>query len=210
MNLNDALALIASFGKTSFTGKESQALGPSTITASYSAVIASLANNTHQILPVELVHYIEHVCPAGGLTVDAVGHAVELLPATELAWQPSMYSGLTGELAKWQDDWLLIAHEGGDPIIVKTTEQGKFSPVYSAMQGMGFWDFAPIADSIGQFLVCICAIEHALNFPGLNQPLDDDFNLAPAAANWLFPLLRQHAGSYYDEWASVFENYQLG
>lgn len=198
MNLNDALALIASFRKTDFSGS-----GESSV------VIESLIKDLGKSLPGELKQYIEQVCPEKGLTVEGVGHPVELLKPTELSWKPPMYAELTGELAEWQDDWLLIAHEGGDPIIIKASEQGELSTVYSAMQGMGFWDFAPIADSIGQFLVCICAIEHALNFPGLNQPLDDDFNLAPAAANWLFPFLRQHAGAHYDEWASVFENYQM-
>ena len=198
MNLNDALALIASFRKTDFSGS-----GESSV------VIESLIKDLGKSLPGELKQYIEQVCPESGLTVEGVGHPVELLKPTELSWKPPMYAELTGELAEWQDDWLLIAHEGGDPIIIKASEQGELSTVYSAMQGMGFWDFAAVADSIGQFLVCMCAIEHALNFPGLNQPLDDDFNLAPAAANWLFPFLRKHAGHYYDEWASVFENYQI-
>lgn len=203
MNLNDALALIASFSKKS---TEVFAAGDNSLVDG-KPLSSSFIKGSRKGLPVELIAYIDALCPAEGLSLEGVGHPVELLKCSDLAWQPPMYSQLTGELAKWQDDWFLIAHEGGDPIIVKTSEQGENSPVYSAMQGMGVWEFAPIADSIGQFLVCICAIQHALNFPGLSQPLDDDFNLAPAAANWLFPLLRQHAGTHYDEWASVFENY---
>ena len=200
MNLNDALALIATFSKKStevFTAGDNTSADGQSLSSTFS----------NGGLPVELADYIDHICPANGLTLEGVGHPVELLKSSDLVWKPEMFSQLTGDLAKWEDDWFLIAHEGGDPIIVKASEQSGSSVVYSAMQGMGFWDFAPIADSIGQFLVCICAIQHALNFPGLDQPLDDDFNLAPAAANWLFPLLRQHAGAHYDEWASVFETY---
>lgn len=210
MNIQDALNLI-----THFTGSNShkvQALsGAHTQSDSTSrdSLLAALRQGKPP-LPDELNDYLQAICPTLTLTVEGVGHPVEVLPLAELAWRPAMLASLTGELAKWQDDWFLIAHEGGDPIIIKTSERGQNSPVYSAMQGMGVWDFAPIADSIGQFLVCVCAIEHALNFPGLAQPLDDDFNLAPAAANWLFPFLRQHAGAHYDEWASVFENYQIG
>ncbi|MEH6447533.1 MAG: hypothetical protein V7765_02635 [Oleispira sp.] len=203
MNLNDALALIASFSKKStdvFSAGDNSLVDGKPVSSSF-------IEGSRTGLPLELIKYIDSICPAEGLSLEGVGHPVELLKCSDLAWQPPMYSQLTGELAKWQDDWFLIAHEGGDPIIVKTSEQGENSPVYSAIQGMGVWNFAPIADSIGQFLVCICAIQHALNFPGLSQPLDEDFNLAPAAANWLFPLLRQHAGAHYDEWASVFENY---
>jgi len=200
MNLNDALAVIAGFSKKS---TEVFAAGNSTATADKSL----LSSFSDRALPIELADYIYRVCPENGLTLEGVGHPVDLVKSADLAWKPEMFSQLTGDLAKWEDDWFLIAHEGGDPIIVKASEQGENSAVYSAMQGMGFWDFAPVADSIGQFLVCACAIQHALNFPGLSQPLDDDFNLAPAAANWLFPFLRQHAGAHYDEWASVFENY---
>jgi len=200
MNLNDALAVIAGFSKKStevFAAGNSASNGAESLSSSFSG----------SALPLELADYIDRVCPENGLTLEGVGHPVDLVKSADLSWKPEMFSQLTGDLAKWEDDWFLIAHEGGDPIIVKTSEQGENSPVYSAMQGMEVWEFALIADSIGQFLVCICAIQHALNFPGLSQPLDDDFNLAPAAANWLFPLLRQHAGAHYDEWASVFENY---
>lgn len=205
IDLNNALTLISSFSP-----KQAEALSVKKgVEEETGSIMAHLQDSATVPLPAELAHYITHLCPTDGLTIEAVGHPVELLKDSQLSWQPPMFAELTGELANWQSDWLLIAHEGGDPIIIKAAEQGEFSTVYSAMQGMGFWDFAPIADSIGQFLVCICAIEHALNFPGLNQPLDDDFNLAPAAANWLFPFLRKHAGHYYDEWASVFENYQI-
>lgn len=201
INLNDALAIIASFS-SSFSNCPTNVLNES------DGADQSASNAIGGELPMELAEYIDAVCLKDGLTVESVGHPVELLKSSDLALKPSMFTGLTGELGKWQDDWFLIAHEGGDPIIVKTSEWGENSPVYSAMQGMGFWDFAPIADSIGQFLICICAVQYALNFPGVSEPLDDDFNLAPAAANWLFPLLRQYAGAHYDEWASVFENYQ--
>jgi hypothetical protein len=203
MNLNDALVLIASFSKKS---TEVFAAGENTLPEGKS-LSSFFTEGSRKNLPVELIQYIDAICPAEGLSLEGVGHPVELIKAADLAWQPKMFAELSPELPKWQDDWFLIAHEGGDPIIVKTSEQGENSPVYSAMQGMGECDFAPIADSIGQFLVCICAIQHALNFPGLGQPLDEDFNLAPAAANWLFPFLRQHANAHYDEWASVFENY---
>jgi hypothetical protein len=208
MNIQHALQLIASFSAANSTKMQAFAFaGSDDNQATAKQFVQSLEQDQVQ-LPSDVTDYIQTACPTQGLSLEAVGHPVELLASKQLSWQPEMLAQLSGELAKWDSDWLMIAHEGGDPIIVKASEQGGLSTVYSAMQGMGFWDFAPIADSIGQFLVCVCAIEHALNFPGLGQPLDEDFNLAPAAANWLFPFLRQHAGAHYDEWASVFENYQ--
>ncbi len=209
MNIQDALQIIASFSAENSSKMQAFAFAASDENKASAANVTQLLEQASKVsLGGDIARYIQSVCPAQGLSFEAVGHPVELLSARELSWQPKMLSQLTGELAKWNDDWLLIAHEGGDPVIIKASEQGEKSTVYSAMQGMGFWDFAPIADSIGQFLVCACAIEHALNLPGLDQPLDEDFNLAPAAAKWLFPFLRQHAGVHYDEWASVFENYQ--
>lgn len=208
MNIQDAMTLIASFSAPNSSKMQAFSIAAASENAASGAALLNKLASESQPFPEELACYIQSFCPQHGLEFEGVGHPVELIKPDDLAWQPKMYQQLTGELAKWQGDWFLIAHEGGDPIIVKTSELGGNSPVYSAMQGMGFWDFAPIADSIGQFLVCVSAIEHALNFPGLNQPLDEDFNLAPAAANWLFPFLRQHAGAHYDEWASVFENYQ--
>ena len=208
MNIQDAMQLIASFSTANSAKIQTFALAVSDDNqVGGKQLLHSLEQASNTALPNDVAVYIQSACPAQSLSFEAVGHPVELLPANELSWQPELLVQLTGDLAKWEKDWLLIAHEGGDPIIVKASEQGEHSKVYSAMQGMGFWDFAPIADSIGQFLVCVSAIEYALNFPGLTQPLDDDFNLAAGAANWLFPFLRQHAGAHYDEWASVFENY---
>ncbi len=203
MDLNSALQLISTFNN-SFSKDVNHQDEPRLKVPN----LASIVNDSNKTLPKELAEYIDRICPKDDWVFEGVGHPVELLNVADLSFfKPSMYEGLTGDLGKWQDDWFLIAHEGGDPIIVKISEQGETSTVYSAMQGMGYWDFAPIADSIGQFLVCIFAIQHALNFPAVQEPLDDDFNLASAAANWLFPLLRQHAGAHYEEWASVFENY---
>jgi len=172
-------------------------------------------------LPVELSNYIEQVCPEEATTISGVGHPIELLSIEQLSWQ---MNGFNFDLASltpienWQDNWFLIAVEGGEPIIVDLNEgldeganasQGNtpLSPVYSAMQTNEGWDFAPIADSIGQFLLMAKAIEHAMNFPGVDEPLDEDFNLVSPASNWLFPFLKTHAKNHYDEWASVFENY---
>ena len=146
MNLNDALAVIAGFSK-----KSTEVFSAGNNAASSGKPLSSTFSDS--TLPIELADYIDRICPENGLTLEGVGHPVELIKSADLAWKPEMFLQLTGDLAKWEDDWFLIAHEGGDPIIVKASEQGESSAVYSAMQGMGFWDFAPIADSIGQFLV---------------------------------------------------------
>ncbi|MFT7371541.1 MAG: hypothetical protein ACI9T9_000217 [Oleiphilaceae bacterium] len=161
--------------------------------------------------PPELKAYIDAICPKESVAFQGVGNPIVLCASSELSWRMEGYNvnPETNEaINSWHDDWFLIAHEGGEPIIVKLDDQNNRSIVYSAMHGDAAWDFFPIADSIGQFLVCTAALEHAMNFPGLEEPLDDNFNLLGEAAQWLFPLLRHYAGPYYEEWASVFENFE--
>lgn len=203
MNIQDAIQLISSFSSANQNSKNQGMSGQA---------IERLGLEKSVALAADFLNYVNRACPEKGLSFEGVGHPVQLLTVSELSWETNVVADKLGTDAVkgWDTSWLLIGYEGGEPIIVKPSEgsnEGEGCTVYSAMQGMGYWDFAPIADSIGQFLVCVSAIQHALNFPGLGEPLDDDFNLAPAAANWLFPFLRQHAGAHYDEWASVFENY---
>lgn len=183
-------------------------------TPANTAKVEELEQQKEISLPQELKVYIEQVCPEISTTISGVGHPIELLSVKQLSWQMAGFnydSSNKQEIAGWQVDWFLLANEGGEPIIVKindcSAKKIELSPVYSAMKTTDGWDFAQVADSIGQYLVSAKAIEHAMNFPDVDEPLDEDFNLAPLAANWLFPFLKTHAINHFDEWASVFENY---
>jgi hypothetical protein len=200
MNLQKAIELINSF---------SQARQINVVNDNLS-VSEALENEKGVTFPPELKEYIDTVCPEGKLAFEGVGYPVDIISKNEISWKMPGFNvnAVTGQaIPSWNDSWFLIANEGGEPIIVKLDEHRSTSTVYSALQGAGPWDFCPIADSIGQFLLCAAAVEHALNFPGVEEPLDDDFNLDRQAAKWLFPFIKKHARDYYDEWLSVFENY---
>lgn len=200
MNLQKAVHLINSFSERRQVNIVNDA--PS--------VSEALEQEKGVTFPLELKEYIDTVCPDEKLAFEGVGYPVDVISKSDLSWKMPGFNvnAVTGEeITSWDKSWFLIANEGGEPIIVKLDEQRSNSVVYSALQGAGPWDFCPIADSIGQFLLCAAAVEHALNFPGVDEPLDDDFNLAPEAAQWLFPFIQKHARDYYDEWLSVFENY---
>jgi len=203
MTLQESLALIRGF-----SSKELLIGGFEGITDAIG--IHDVISQKLPTFPAELQAYIREVCPDAEFSFQGVGHPITLLSKPELSWEMEGYK-LDPETHKplptWNEAWFLIGVEGGEPIIVDLNEQKNVSTVYSAMQGQTGWDFYPIADSIGQFLLCAAAIEHAMNFPGMGESLDEDFNLIGAAASWLFPFLKQYAGSYYDEWASVFENF---
>ena len=159
------------------------------------------------ILPPELKLYVDTFCPKESVEFQGVGHPIILHGLNKLSWRMEGYN-TDPATNNWHDDWFLIAQEGGEPIIVKLDGRSDQSIVYSAMQGQAGWEFFPIANSIAEFLVCGAAIERAMNFPGLEDSLDEAFNLLGDAAKWLFPFLRNHAGLYYEEWASVFENFE--
>jgi len=200
MNLQESIELIKGFSSKEFA----------LATQVDNSRSAELEQQKSIKLPAELKAYLDTVCPLRGLNIESVGHPVELLSRADIAWEMQGYNvnPATKEfIPGWNDSWFLIATEGGDPIIVDLSENNESSIVYSAMRGAGVWEFCPIADSISQFLLCALAVEHALNFPGIREPLDEEFNLVGEAAGWLFPFLKKHAKEYYDEWASVFENY---
>ncbi len=200
MNLQESITLIKSFNPNELT----------LAAATAGSLSTELEQQRSVVLPPELKEYLDRVCPLLGLNFESVGHPVELLSRDEISWSMSGYNvnPATKELIPgWDDAWFLIATEGGDPIIVDLSEHNSSSVVYSAMRGAGAWEFCPIAGSIAQFLLCAASVEHALNFPGIKEPLDEDFNLLGEASRWLFPFLKKHAEEYYDEWASVFENY---
>tara|TARA_B110000091_G_scaffold212979_1_gene261035 strand:- start:650 stop:1270 length:621 start_codon:yes stop_codon:yes gene_type:complete len=183
-------------------------------TKSNKAKFEALEQQRRLTLPQELKAYIEQVCPSNNTSIKGVGHPIDLLSIEQLSWQMEGYnfdSVNQTTIKGWQDNWFLIASEGGEPVIIDLDDNlnndVELSPVYSAMQTSKGWDFAKVADSIGQYLLSAKAIEHAMNFPNVDEPIDDDFNLALPAADWLFPYLKIHATNHYDEWASVFENY---
>jgi hypothetical protein len=204
MNCIQSVNLISSFS-----------LSPLVLTTNFHiAKRQTLEQQKELNLPQELKNYIEQVCPATSTTISGVGHPIELLSIEQLSWQMEGYNfdSINQKVIKgWQDNWFLIASEGGEPVIVNLddnlTNNIKLSPVYSAMQTNDGWDFSLVADSIGQYLISAKAIEHAMEFPKVEYPLDAEFNLASPAALWLFPFLKKHAANHYDEWASVFENY---
>ncbi len=200
MNLQESITLIKGFNPNELT----------LTMATGGSLSIELEQKRTVVLPPELKEYLDSVCPLLSLNIESVGHPVELLSRDEISWDMPGYNvnpATKESIPDWDDAWFLIATEGGDPIIVNLSEHNESSVVYSAMRGAGAWEFCPIADSIAQFLLCAVAVEHALNFPGIKEPLDDEFNLVGEAARWLFPFLKAHAEEYYDEWASVFENY---
>lgn len=159
-------------------------------------------------LPAELKEYISEYAPKGEICFMGVGNPIDLYAVDGLGKQQDGYNfnPVSNEpIEGWPDEWFMLGSEGGDPIVYDLDEQ----EVLKMEHGMGDWESGEvIADSIGQFLACAGVMNQALTAFEDEPILDDDegFCLAPKAAAWCFPKIKEIARDYYDEWCSVFEN----
>jgi len=202
MNLNESLDLINTF----YTGDLH--FGDSNDSTASNA----LEEEKGIDFPQEFKNYVDNVVPLSNQYFSCVGNPLGIYSREKLSWRMNgyNYNPVTNEpIDRWDDSWFIFADEGADPVIIKLDENRPHSGVYKAMHGAGKWDFHPIADSVGQFLLCAAAVDHALTGFAVDDSIIDDesgFCLAEEPAKWLFPFMRKHASGYYDEWVSVFEN----
>lgn len=158
----------------------------------------------------DLQNYIRDFMPLESFSFETVGNPMQFYGAGKLGTKQYGYTfnPITGEpISDWATQWFLFADEGADPVIIDLA--GPQYAVLRAAHGMGEWNFGAEADSIGQFMLCCAAMHHALTHWGPDVIVDDDngFNLAEEPARWLFPRMKEWAGTYYAQWCSVFDNH---
>lgn len=201
MNLKESIELINEFSKEDFVLAKRQ-----------NATADQLEQKSELKFPSEFREYMDNYAPINNLCFSGVGNPITLYQSERLSWVMHGYNFNPVEnkpIESWNESWFLFADEGADPIIVDLTESGEYSTVYRAIHGIGRWEFGPIADSIGQFLLCAAAVHHAFTGFDLEEAIVDDesgFNLHPECASWLFPFINRYAKKYYDDWLSVFDN----
>jgi hypothetical protein len=160
-------------------------------------------------LPKDLRIYIRDIAPSNDYIFETVGNPMTVYGFAGLSrTQPGYnYNPVENKpIEEWDNNWFIFADEGADPVIIDLSKNK--CTVLQAMHGTGDWDFTPVADSIGQFLLCSAALHFALSNWGRLDAIEDegDFNLAKKPAEWLFPKMKVWAGSYYEDWCSVFDN----
>jgi hypothetical protein len=199
MKTNEAIKQIQSFlGLTVFHASAGR------------VVIERIKKEFETPLSEELIEYIELTAPSEDVDFETVGNPMTIYSFSRLGSTQDGFnfnSVKNEKIEDWNPDWFLIADEGADPVIIDLSK--KEMKVMQASHGMGEWDFHPIADSIGQFLLCQAAIHYAMTNWGADSIIDDEdgFNLAPEPAVWLFPKMKEWAGEYYSDWCSVFDNH---
>jgi hypothetical protein len=157
--------------------------------------VERLAQEFSCALPAELSEYIRDFVPIRHFEFQQLGNPIVLYGLEEdqrLGFEQPGYTkhGLTGEpLEGWMSAWFLLADQGGDPIAVDLSRGD--TQVLQAMHGASAWKFRPIADTIGQFVLCAAALHHTM-VKWWDQLVDDGqgFRLPPDAASWYLPRMR--------------------
>ena len=176
----------------------------------HGAAAGRLAAEFGRVLPTELVAYLDTVAPAEDVDFKTVGNPLRLYGLGSFGVRQPGYNWnpVTQEpIADWPASFFLIGDEGADPVLLDLDQPER--GIQKLWHGEGDWKTgATVADTLGQFILCSAALHHALT--AFEQPciLDDErgFNLAPQAAAWLFPRLKNWAGPHYAAWGSSFDN----
>lgn len=133
-------------------------------------------------LPQVLADFYANVGPMGktyyanigpvGLTFNVGGNPVCVPPLAKL-WKLQAgyrWHGLTGErLADWQDYWLVIAEQGGDPFILDTLS----NEILFAFHGANGWAPQLIAPNLAAAIGAIATVANTLDALG-EAAYDDD------------------------------------
>jgi len=170
--------------------------------------LARIEKEFDRQLPDDLREYVHKYAPAESIDFESVGNCLQLYAISELAFKQDGYnfnSVLNETIEDWPSEYFIIGSEGADPIVYDMENL----EIIKLEHGTGDWENGEIvADSIGQFLLCCSAMDHALTAFEDEAIVDDEngFCLAPDAAKWLFPKMKKWAGDYYDEWCSILEN----
>jgi hypothetical protein len=170
------------------------------------AHVEMLQREFSQAFSDELLTHIRHFAPRHRFELWTIGNPIALYGLEGDRRLGYSRHGLTGErLEGWQPAWFLLADEGADPIVVDLSRGD--AQIRQALHGAGAWNFRPVADTIGQFVLCAAARHHALaKWSGQLRDEASGYNLPSEGAAWLFPRMRDWSGDYYGGWCEDFAN----
>ncbi len=128
-------------------------------------------------IPPGLERFYWEVGPAD-ITIEAHGNPY-FLPCLADLWKFQAgyrWNGLSGEpIEDWNDDWLVVADEGGDPFIFARTH----GVVLHAYHGEGEWDAAEIFPNLNTMAASLAQIGAIVAEAG-NAYMDEDCSIRPA------------------------------
>jgi hypothetical protein len=127
-------------------------------------------------LPSELERYYREIGPAD-ITIDDLGDPF-FLPALAGLWNFQAgyrWPGSSGEaLSAWEDDWLVVADQGGDPLIF-SRQTGR---ILLAHHGAGAWEPVEVFSDLSE-MACSLSLLGSVVAESDVELLDDDGNFDP-------------------------------
>ena len=180
-------------------------------TSQRESLLTRLESEYSRKLPLFLLEYLTQSAPIESAYLDDVGNPICLFATTDLKYKQDGYNfdpRSQQAIEGWPEQYFIVADRGGDPIAVDLTSLT--GSVWILEHGEGDWENRrQIADSVGQFLLCVFAQHHALNEFERPAIIDDakGFNLSPLAAAWYFPRMQEWAGKHYKEWCHIFDDH---
>jgi hypothetical protein len=104
-------------------------------------------------LPAPAERFFQEVGPAD-IAIESYGNAF-FLPRLAALWEFQggyRWNGLTGQpIADWNDDWLVVADQGGDPFILSRAS----GRVLHAVHGTGVWEPEEMFADLNTMAACL-------------------------------------------------------
>jgi hypothetical protein len=146
-------------------------------------------------LPLAVERYYREVGPAD-ITIEAHGNPY-FLPCLGHLWKFQAgyrWNGLSGELIEdWDDDWLVVADEGGDPFIFVRSS----GAVLHAYHGQGEWDASELFPDLNTMAACLAQVG-AIVLESRNEHMEEDCSIRPKFRAIAFDRLQELLGSKSD------------
>jgi hypothetical protein len=127
-------------------------------------------------IPPEVERFYSEVGPVD-VCIESFGNAF-FLPSLAKLWEFQAgyrWDGLTGEpVADWQDDWLVVADQGGDPFILSRSS----GEVLHDEHGRGEWEPGQLFPDLTTMAACLGLLGAVVAKAG-KEFTDDQFRIRP-------------------------------
>jgi hypothetical protein len=146
-------------------------------------------------LPATVEQFYQEVGPAD-IYIDSYGNSF-FFPTLASLWTFQAgyrWNGLNGEaIIDWDDDWLVVADQGGDPFILSRLS----GAVLHAEHGLGYWEAGELFPDLTTLAACLGQLGAVVTSAG-KQFTDDDCCIRPIYRDEALTALKQLLGSSED------------